>query len=76
MKEQIINNLGAVINALNTVTVCGRDNLGNLSGSIAVLESIQRALAGVEIVSGDSAPHGAHGGATSMSAAVEAHDEA
>lgn len=38
--EEIIRNLGAVITALNSVTVCGKQNLTNLSGSIAVLEDV------------------------------------
>lgn len=36
--EEIIKNISAVITALNNVTVCGKQNLSNLSGSIAVLE--------------------------------------
>lgn len=40
MKENIIQNINAVINALNNVTVCGKQNLYNLSGSIKILEDI------------------------------------
>lgn len=40
MKENIIQNINAVINALNNVTVCGKQNLYNLSGSISILEDI------------------------------------
>ena len=40
MKENIIQNINAVINALNNVTVCGKQNLYNLSGSINILEDI------------------------------------
>ena len=40
MKENIIQNITAVINALNNVTVCGKQNLYNLSGSINILEDI------------------------------------
>lgn len=40
MKENIVQNINAVINALNNVTVCGKQNLYNLSGSINILEDI------------------------------------
>lgn len=38
MKEEIMKRLEAAMRALNTVSVCGKANLANLSGSIAVLE--------------------------------------
>lgn len=51
MKESIINSLVAVLGALDTVTVSGKNNLANLSGSMTVLENIVAALReqGVEI---------------------------
>ena len=39
--EENIKKISAVISALNKVTVCGKQNLSNLSGSIAVLEDIR-----------------------------------
>ena len=38
MKDEIMNRLAAVLNALNAVSVNGKQNLANLSGSIAVIE--------------------------------------
>lgn len=55
MKEQIMQNISAVIAALNCVTVSGKDNLGNIAGSISVLEDVYRALAGVEFAEPKSA---------------------
>ena len=49
MKEEIINSVIAVYNALNNITVCGKNNLANLSGSIAALEEIADALNKAEI---------------------------
>lgn len=40
MKNEIIQKLGAVINALNNVYVKGEQNLANLSGSIGVLREV------------------------------------
>ena len=40
MKNEIIQKLGAVINALNNVYVKGEQNLANLSGSITILREI------------------------------------
>lgn len=40
MKNEIIQKLGAVINALNNISVKGEQNLANLSGSITVLKEI------------------------------------
>jgi len=34
MKDEIMNRLAAVLNALNAVSVNGKQNLANLSGSI------------------------------------------
>ena len=38
MKDQVMQQLGFVLNALNNVYVKGKANLANLSGSIAILE--------------------------------------
>lgn len=40
MKNEIIQKLGAVINALNNVYVKGEQNLANLSGSITILKEV------------------------------------
>ena len=40
MKDEIIKRITAVLSALNAVSVSGRQNLVNLSGSIAVLEEV------------------------------------
>ena len=49
MKEDIMQKLSAVINALNNVSVCGKVNLGNMAGSINVLEEIAATLSTVEL---------------------------
>lgn len=49
MKNEIMQKLGAVINALNSVSVSGKTNLANLSGSISVLEEIAVTLNGAII---------------------------
>lgn len=51
MKDRIINDINLVINALNTVTVCGKQNLANLSGSIEYLERITKTLSDCKIES-------------------------
>lgn len=43
-KEEIVQHLNAVIGALNTISVSGKANLTNLSGSISVLEAINSAI--------------------------------
>ena len=48
MKNEILQRLDAVLGALNRVAVCGKENLGNLSGSIVMLEEIGRMLQSVE----------------------------
>lgn len=40
MKNEIMQKLSAVINALNSISVSGKSNLANLSGSISVLEEV------------------------------------
>lgn len=49
MKDEIMNRLAAVLNALNMVSVNGKQNLANLSGSIAVIEEIAAMLNNVSI---------------------------
>lgn len=49
MKNDILNRIGAIINALNTVSVNGKQNLENLYGSISTLEDVARMLMGCEI---------------------------
>lgn len=39
-KNEILKKLEMVLVALNNVTVCGKQNLANLSGSISILEEI------------------------------------
>ena len=48
MKEQVLQNLSAVLRALNTVTVSGKENLANLGGSINMLEQIFSALSNAD----------------------------
>ncbi len=49
MKEDIIKKLIAVLNALDSVSVHGKVNLGNLAGSIAMIEEVTGILEGVDI---------------------------
>lgn len=51
MKEDIIQRLNVTLGALNNITVSGKANLANLSGSIAMIEEIMQMLNEVEIVS-------------------------
>lgn len=44
MKEEVMQKLGAILNALNIITVNGKSNLVNLSGSIAVIEEVMTML--------------------------------
>ena len=44
MKDNIMQMLVAVLNALNEISVNGKANLTNLAGSIATLEDIATAL--------------------------------
>lgn len=44
MKNEIMNRLAAALNALNAVSVNGKQNLANLSGSIVVLEETMAIL--------------------------------
>ena len=49
MKDEIMNRLAAVLNALNAVSVNGKQNLANLSGSIAVVEEAAAMLSDASI---------------------------
>lgn len=49
MKDEIMQRLNVVLNALNNITVSGKANLANLSGSIAVLEEVGAILSDAEI---------------------------
>ena len=49
MKDEIVQKLQAVIGALNCISVSGKQNLANLSGSISLLEDIAGTLQGLEI---------------------------
>ena len=44
MKEDIVQRLTVTLNALNSVSVSGKANLANLSGSIAMLEEVASLL--------------------------------
>ena len=44
MKEDIMQRLTVTLNALNSVSVSGKSNLANLSGSIAMLEEVASLL--------------------------------
>ena len=49
MKEKMMQELQAVLNALNGVSVSGKENLGRLGGSISVLETILTELSSAEV---------------------------
>lgn len=53
MKEEIIQRLAVTLNALNNISVSGKSNLANLSGSIAMLEEIGTMLNASDIMSDD-----------------------
>ena len=44
MKDAIMQRINAVLNALNNISVSGKQNLGNLAGSIAALEELYEML--------------------------------
>lgn len=58
MKQEILKKLSIVLNALNNISVSGKVNLANLSGSITMLEEISGALSGADIIPtcGEKAP--------------------
>ncbi len=49
MKDEIMQRIAVVLNALNTIPVSGKQNLANLSGSIAMIEEIAGMLEGAEV---------------------------
>lgn len=49
MKEEIMQRINAVLTALNNISVNGKANLANLSGSIAVLEEVANMLNHAEV---------------------------
>lgn len=50
MKTEIMQRLNLILGALNSISVSGKPNLANLSGSIAMLEEVAQMLNGTEIV--------------------------
>ena len=50
MKNEIMQRLNIVLNALNSLYVSGKTNLANLSGSIAMIEEVQNIVAGINFV--------------------------
>ena len=50
MKTEIMQRLNRILGALNSISVSGKSNLANLSGSIAMLEEVAQMLNGAEIV--------------------------
>lgn len=44
MKEDLIKNLSAALDAMNNINVKGKPNLANLYGSIAIIENAVQAL--------------------------------
>lgn len=53
MKDEVMQRLAVILNALNSISVSGKANLANLSGSIAMLEEIGTILGNVDMVSKD-----------------------
>lgn len=49
MKEEIMQRIISVINALNNVSVKGEQNLANLSGSITVLKEAANLISSANI---------------------------
>lgn len=49
MKEEMIQKMTLVLNALNNISVSGKQNLGNLSGSIAIIEDVIAELQAAEV---------------------------
>lgn len=59
MKDEIMQRLNVVLNALNNTSVSGKTNLANLSGSIAVLEEVCGMLSDVAITTNNVPAEGA-----------------
>ena len=54
MRDDIMQRLTVVLNALNNTSVSGKANLANLSGSIAVLEEVCGILSEALITTNDA----------------------
>ncbi len=54
MRDDIMQRLTVVLNALNNTSVSGKANLANLSGSIAVLEEVCGILSEAVITTNDA----------------------
>lgn len=50
VKEKVMSDLSAVLSALDNIYVKGRSNLANLSGCIAVIESVMSDLSHADII--------------------------
>lgn len=50
MKNEMMQKMAAVVNALNTVTICGEQNMRTLSGSIGVLKELVTELQQYDLV--------------------------
>ena len=48
MKNEVMQRLAVVLNALNNIDVKGKANLANLSGSIAMIEEVSAMLNSVD----------------------------
>lgn len=55
MKNEIMQRLALVLSALNGISVSGKQNLGNLGGSIAAIEEIAGMLEGTDIIGTEKA---------------------
>lgn len=55
MKNEIMQRLALVLSALNSISVNGKQNLGNLGGSIAAIEEIAGMLEGADIIGTEKA---------------------
>lgn len=54
MKNELLQKMDMVLAALNSISVSGKSNLANLSGSIAVLEDLYKSLRICEISKNDN----------------------
>lgn len=50
MKNEIMQRIVAIINALNNVSVKGEDNLANMSGSITILKEVAALISQAQFV--------------------------
>lgn len=49
MKQDILQRIAAVLNALNNVSVAGKANITNMAGSISLLEEVAAMVERAEI---------------------------